>query len=243
MNPSPVFSDQELMAYADGELPADQALRIRTQALDDAQLRERIAAFKATGRDLSRLFDAQLKAPLPAALQSLLAEPPSASGRVLPLRPPPARRWTHSLTALAASLILTLGFLLWRGLPPAGPDSPAFLQTAAFSAVLERTPSGEPVVLLEAGENYEILPTASLRGSQGYCRRFTHTQLPQGETGTALACRDGGAVWRVQQELGTEWAARPDNEYRPAAGAGASEAVLSPAEERRLIESAWSMAQ
>lgn len=72
------WSDQDLMAWADGELPAERSLALEAELTRDAALARRATAMLDT-RALSReAWDAELDAPVPAALsqavQALVAQ-------------------------------------------------------------------------------------------------------------------------------------------------------------------------
>ena len=250
MSTHPIYSDAQLMAFADGELPPAEAARLRSAALNDAALSRRIQAFSSTGRELGALFASKLNEPVPDHLLQLLQTLPAAASstvRALPPRAPrlqqAARWWPH---ALAASLLVALAVTL--NLPrttvltatPMLAGLPA--DAAQISAVLEATPSGEVVALTVAGHPFELLPTATFRDATGrYCREFTASDLVAAAEARALACR-GERDWNV--ELATTEGRVDivqDEGYFPA---GADSAVegrvpVDTAGERQLIENGW----
>jgi hypothetical protein len=110
------------------------------------------------------------------------------------------------------------------------------------SKVLETTLSGTPVALTVAGNDYELLPTATFLDDSGrWCREFTASDLTAGQDTHALACR-GDQDWSV--ELATTEShveIVQDEGYFPA-GADRTTKGRSPvdaATERRLIEAGW----
>ncbi|MGH8082300.1 MAG: anti-sigma factor family protein [Lysobacter sp.] len=244
------YTNEQLMAYADGELSPSAATHIRTAALSDPALAARIAVFTSTGRDLGSMFEPVIAEPVPDRLLQLLASPPSAEPTVVPLRPSPARskRWLRPIAA-AAVLAIAIGVAipLWRDrvdpatMPPGLADS-----VEQVSAILENTPSGEPARLVAVAHEYELLPTASLRDTTArgrYCREFTSTDLATGQDTAALACRLGPSRWAVEKIVsGDPTTAHANGEYQPAGEEGvlpAGHVRLSAEEEQRLIATGW----
>lgn len=244
------YTDEQLMAFADGELSPSEAAQIRTAALSDPALAARIAVFTSTGRDLGSLFEPVLAEPVPDRLLQLLASPMSAEPAVVSLRASPARRkpWLRPLAAAAVlAIAIGLAIPLWRDrvepvtMPPGLADS-----VEQVSAILEKTPSGEPARLVAAAHEYELLPLASLRDTTTrgrYCREFTSTDLATGQDTAALACRLGPSRWSVEKIASSDPAAPHANgEYQPAGEDGvlpAGQVRLSAEEEQRLIASGW----
>lgn len=248
---SSAFSNEQLMAYVDGELPAAEAAYIRAAAQNDVALARRIAGFVATGRALSASFAAKLGEPVPERLLALLAPPPAERDRVQPLRQaeqPPALdvgRWWPAALAAGIALAIGLSINLPRGnVAPAASALMAGLpaDAAGVSKLLDTTPSGEPVTLQVAERSYELLPTASYRGADGlWCREFTASDLSGGGETYAVACREQGR-WAVQLATAANHvAALQDEGYFPAGTepAGSARQVLDSAAERAAIASGW----
>lgn len=59
----PDFSDIDVMAYADGQLPPERAETLRQQAQHDPQLRARIERYRVSQRLLQRAYNPALAAP------------------------------------------------------------------------------------------------------------------------------------------------------------------------------------
>lgn len=251
MSTHATYSNEQLMAYADGELAPAEAAQIRSAALNDAALNRRIESFTRTGRALGSVFADKLNEPVPDRLLQLLQAPPAASEgssvQALPARKPrfeqAGRWWPH---ALAASLLVALAVTL--GLPRTGVETATPMiaglpaDAVQISTVLETTPSGEVVALSVAGRPYELLPTATFRDAAGrYCREFTASDLVAAEEARALACR-GEREWAV--ELATTQGrvdVVQDEGYFPA---GTDQAVegrvpVGSEAERQLIKDGW----
>lgn len=249
--PSTPFTPEQLMAYADGELPAAEAARIREAAQHDAALAQRIAGFTRTGRALSASFAGKLAEPVPEHLLALLAAPAEQSPRVQSLRPakkplvPEGSRWWPM--ALAAGIALAIGLSI--NLPRGTSTEPAGLllaglpaDAAGVSKLLDITPSGEPATLQVAQQQYELLPTASYRSAGGqWCREFTASDVTHGGETYALACREEGR-WAVQlATAASHVGALQDEGYFPAGAepAGSARKVLDSAAERAAIAAGW----
>ena len=109
------FTDEQLMAYADGELAGAERAAVETAIATDPALAARVESYRAGRRLLKQRFAAVAGEPVPQRLLDLL-QPPAASDKVVPLRPRAAApvtapRRTRPVwpMALAASLLLALG--------------------------------------------------------------------------------------------------------------------------------------
>lgn len=221
---SAAFSEEELMAYADGLLPAARAMALQAAAQGDASLLSRIEAQAATRRVLQSQFDPLLAAPVPPALLALLQAPA--------LAPPVSRakrRRAWLPLAMAASLILMLGGLVgrWWWSPP-----------SALSLAMETLPSGSPQVIGKG----EWLLLSSLKADQGYCREYQLGDVQGIRRG--LACRTADGRW-AERVLSRPLAPADSNGYQ-LAGDGAADAALAlsarrltVAEEQQLLQHHW----
>lgn len=68
-------SDEELMAFVDGELAPEAARRIEVALACDPALARRVEALRALDRDIAAAFDDILDEPVPDRLRALLAQP------------------------------------------------------------------------------------------------------------------------------------------------------------------------
>lgn len=236
------FNDEQLMAYADGELAAAEHAAVEAAVAADPALAARVERFRAGRRLLKQRFDAVAEAPVPQALLDLL-QAPAARDKVVPLRPrasapaAAAPRRTRPVwpMALAASLLLALG-LAGGGWLLRGPGAVA---ADPLVAVLEQSPSGE---LRRAGEE-EFLVLASLASADGrWCREYERGPAG-GAMQRGLACRDADGGWQqeavppaapVAGDGGYQLAGAGDD---PAAAPGARR--LDAAEEAARIAAGW----
>jgi hypothetical protein len=205
------FSDEILMAYADGELEPALAARVEQAMLADPQVAAAVQRHRALRTDVFAAFAGVLDEPVPERLRPA-SERRRAADAAAPSRAVPGatvvkldavravreraaalRRAWPQWGALAASLVIGVlaGAFGWQGLHTDQGEAPfghldgalvAQGQLAdALSRGLARAPSGGDAVKL--GISFQARD-----GS--YCRSFM-----LGDTG-GLACRDGGR-WRV----------------------------------------------
>lgn len=191
--------DEVLMAYADGELPADEAATLEARLSEDADLAARVQVFAASAAALQGLKHADTSAAMPAGLEqalrarvssaaadapAMVAAAPVPAGNVVAF---PQRRvplWTGALAATVALAVgLGAGLLAGKGTGPSGNADPVF-------AALDSLPSGEATTL---ADGTELRMVASFNSSDGaLCREYE--QIGQDATGQlTVACRDQGA--------------------------------------------------
>lgn len=199
------MNDDQLMAYADGELDAARRAAVEAALAADPALAERLRRLQALRSRLRAAFDPVLDEPVPARLRDAL-RPPSV---VVDLDSERARR--RPLWALAASLFVgvAVGVLGARwGLaddPLMLRDDGALLAQGPLDALLSSQPAG--------GSGAQQVRLSFVDRDGAYCRAF----VLDGRTPLAgLACRSSDA-WRVQT-LATAQPA-PGGELRPASSA------------------------
>jgi hypothetical protein len=176
-------SEQEWMAYVDGELDATAAARVEAAMRADPELAALVATQQRLRARLQQAFAPVLEEPVPIRLSATAARAP----RRLPMLPP---------TWLAAAASLALGVLLaswWHGrvegpLQLAGGNLVAGAGLAdALDHQLAAEGGGRPVAV-----------GLSFRSRAGnYCRSFVLAGQSFGPQSLAgLACHDAGS-WRV----------------------------------------------
>jgi hypothetical protein len=222
------FSDETLMAYADGEVDADTRRQIETAMASDPTLAERVAKHRALRADLGAAFGGVLDEPVPSRLLDAANSTPAAAhtAKVTDLNAAraaksggskPSTSWSWpQWTAIAASLLI--GVFAGRSeLRSTQSDmfatnSDGILATGALSGALDDQLSGTA-----PQDTVQIGLTFQAKGGD-YCRSFS--------TGTAagFACREDGQ-WRVRalNEVGTQGTG---GEYRMA-GSALPPAVLA----------------
>ena len=193
------FSDEMLMAYADGELDLVSRAEIEAAMAADPEVARAIARHRALAARVQSAYRGVLDEPLPAKLASLAGQPVTMpvvdlaakrSAREA-ARAAPGRWQLPQWSALAASLALGLfvGVLLMR--EPGGPyeeTADGLVARGALDAALTRQLAGS---LGTGGPRVGI----SFRDRGGaYCRTF-HVQQEAPLAG--LACRSG-VEWKLQ---------------------------------------------
>lgn len=235
-----------LMAYADGELPPDEAALVEAALADDEGLRAELQTLVRTATLSRAAFDDVLREPVPPHLIAALRQPPPAvtawRARLLP-RSGPALALAASLAGLAAGLALAM---LLNGPGASVGESrlaDARLEGMAVARALDRGPSGTAVAF--AGGTIKPTTTYPRRGG-GWCREYEIARRDAAVAG--IACRQGADAWRIEAEAPVEKGAGPGQVNRPASGPTAVEAAaerlqggtpLTPAAEADEIARGW----
>jgi anti-sigma factor RsiW len=195
------FTDEMLMAYADGEADAETVAAIEAALAKDASLKARIDVFARTRAILASAATDRLAEPVPApvtarALAAIeAARQPERGGNVLPLsKARSARSWGFPEMAVAASIALAVGIAAGFGLAP---REPAGLRVASIPpeaiTALSSVPSGERTEVVGG----QFVAIASFRTADGeVCREFEF-DAPDRSTLVSVACRDG-AAWDLR---------------------------------------------
>ena len=206
------FSDETLMAYADGELDLVMRAEIESAMSLDPEVARAVERHRLMAAQVRRVYDGVLEEPVPGRLAALVADPGPAA--VVDL---PARRDVHRLAvgpvqlpawaALAASVAIGLfvGIVLTR--------SPANPYEAVDGALVARGALNEALdsQLASAPDSSGVGIGISFKNRDGdYCRTF-HWDRDASFAG--LACRSGES-WQLQVLAAIPL---PAGELRPAA--------------------------
>lgn len=201
------FSEETLMAYADGELDEVTRRAIAQAMQADPALAATVAQHKALRADVFAAFAPVLDEAMPPRLSAAVAAPASNVVELGAVRA--ARHWTwQDFGGMAAMLVVgivvgRLALPVDQGLVAAGPDGALAARGAlaqALSQQLASAPAKDAVASIGV----------SFKAQDGnYCRSFA---MP-GNTG--LACRDGDQ-WKIPVMAATQ--AR-QGDYRQASAA------------------------
>lgn len=209
------FTDEELVAYADGELPAARAEQIAAAARGDAAIAQRIQAFRDSRRVLREAFADSLDQPVPQKLLDLLAEPEHSN--VVAFKPRHTRLTTWIPLAAAASVALAVGLGFSGVLAPRSITPVVVADAGMLNTALETLASGVPL----EQDGKEVLPLATLRTAAGrWCREF-EARSGAGATlskSRGLACREGNGTWEPRVIAGASL--NPANPANPATASG-----------------------
>ncbi|TFW29008.1 anti-sigma factor, partial [Massilia arenosa] len=129
------ISDEQLMAYADGELPEEERAAVEAAIANDPALAEQVHAHRALRAQLAEAFSGTLVEPPPARFTELLAStPPSVisldAHRESREQERARRRWSWpEWGALAASVVagVAAGSMWLQGRGPIGSEGGALV--------------------------------------------------------------------------------------------------------------------
>jgi anti-sigma factor RsiW len=225
MPPLTTWTDETLMAFADGELGPAEAASVAAAAATDAALAARIDTFRASR---ARIATLRIDTPPPDALVARIraldaagAAAPSPAAQVLPFTPRPrAPMWQLPLAACVALLAgLAIGAFLPRTDDSAG-TGPAILAMSGLDDALAALASGDSVTLAGGAR---LTAISSFETETGDLCREIEIAAPQGTTTAAIACR-APAGWETRLALVAEGGA---DGYAPAGSLDALDAWLA----------------
>jgi anti-sigma factor RsiW len=204
------ITDEDLMAYADGEANAATEQRIDAALAEDDTLAARLAAFLDSREAVHAAFAPKLQEPVPEALLAAVqamaakaAEPAPAQGNVVSLDAHrQARRSMIVPGAMAAAIVLGLGFVVGQAWGPTGGNGTsavAALADPSIQTALSTVPTGDEEII---GQEATFRAIASFRDVDGaFCREFEHAR-PEGDTYVSVAC-DTGEDWAIKLVIAT----------------------------------------
>jgi anti-sigma factor RsiW len=239
------WTNEDLMAYADGELIDERRAALDAALAGDAELRERVARLRAQRERVAGAFAPVLDEPVPERLRQLLAPPAPVVSLDAARAARDAQRsasrpaqWPKRLSpwaqwgGLAASLVLgvLLGLLLPRGDAPQGLaalDDGSLVASGAVAQALTTQLAGD------ARQGTSVAVQLTFLDKAGHvCRTFTSARVG------GLACRDGER-WTVEQLVALE----PDAAGTMRQAASSLPRVLLDAVDRRIDGNAFDAAQ
>lgn len=265
----PRLTDETLMAFADGELSAEEHQAVANLLASSEEDARRLQMFKVTSRGaLAKSYDAEIAE---AASESLIevvdrfkavsaeAEPePSPStgpARVMRLNQPRWNTFPQSAAALGLSLIIggLLGWFAneqWSTSTTPAISSP-FLAGGALHSVLETKKSRQKLMLSDGSAGGSMQARLSFVTHAGtYCRQY-QAVLETGEGFNGVACRQKAGRWQIKLHIPTKIKSRSANDYTLASRSGKNASdeliramksgdVLTIDQEQQLIERSWS---
>lgn len=178
-----------IMAYADGEAAPGDAARAEALLAENPEARTLLARLRAVDQKVSAGLSTVLEELVPERLIRAAASAAPSRGRLL--RFPQSRRVAPSHWAMAASLVLALGTVLfWAGAPEPDADS----MKSFVHRVLEQAPSGESRV--DSDRGWQVMPLASYETADGrWCRQYAGRMGD--DTLSGLACRTADNEWET----------------------------------------------
>ena len=235
------ISDEKLMAYADGELGAEDRRGVEQQLKNQPEDAARLQAFVATGRELARLFEQPMLEPVPQRILDTVFNAPVAQATApatkqpLPKRHAYLQTWLDTLfparsplhTAAAFAIVLACGSALgWmlhanQRLPSVSLIEIAqgqMLATVEFRRVLETTTSGTPVIVSAGASRQQIKPVLTFANIDGgYCRQYD-LELAVASRFEGVACRTPAGQWHIEVHAQSKPAAKAAGSVGTASG-------------------------
>jgi hypothetical protein len=229
MDPTPAITDEQLMAYADGELDAPLREVVEAALAANPALVTRLAEHEAMRERLRRAFAGELDEPVPTHLLEALKAEPRAPAPVVSLashRKAAAERsreaandtpwsawarWGGWAASVAAALVI--GHVYWPGGNTAAPEGFALQGDGRLVATggVETALNTQTAATRPLGASVSV-PLSFVDQSGRYCRSFT-TSAHAG-----LACRDD-KDWAVQMLVQARRSAEGTGNARQAATA------------------------
>jgi len=175
-----MYSDDTLMAYADGEFEPAERAAIEQAMRTDPAIAAAVERHRALRADVAAAFAGILDEPVPARLQ------PPAPVVSLAVERDKRRRWSWpEWGALAATLVV--GVLAGRMIPGGGPtiagNGNQVVAQGELASALDRQVGGKAEGAVKVGVSFAARDGA-------YCRGFVMG------TSAGLACREGGQ-WKI----------------------------------------------
>ncbi len=257
--PMPI-SDQQLSAYLDGELPADQQQIIAQALRSDRSLQQRLQQLEQASQVVKQTYSSIDKAPLPESVLAMLRDPHvkperrSSVGRFNDFIHQTFGSWLPAAgmaAALAVGILIGGNINFWNTMEDTSTAADQYglariiSADAPLFAVLENTPSATSQALTE---DYSVTPILSFQTRDGvYCREFRTASAAGGMH--SVACR-GTDQWNLQVTSFVGNGAT-NGEYYVTAGAADSYAInqfvdqhmrgdaLGAAQEQAVIQQGW----
>jgi surface antigen len=244
------FTDEQLVAYVDGELTGPVAREIQAAAATDPRVSRRIEIFATSRRILADAFQAKKNESIPERLLAVFRVPvegaAAGSRSAAPVR---RRHYSRFALAMAAALVLAVGLAL--SILPRGTtrQTVALVDTPEIlSAALETNPRGVPYQVEVGGIRHEVVPISTLRLREGtWCREFDSAAVQGAELHRTrgVACRSPDGQW-LARAVATDVPAaqQPTGGYTVASAPAMSPAlgpadVLTAEQEEAVIARRW----
>jgi hypothetical protein len=206
-------TDEELMAYVDGELDEARCESLRQEITASAELTRRVAEQQALRDRLRHAFDRTLNEPVPAQLTNLTSRDGVIDFASAARRRPSRSAWLSGL-ALAAGVVLGVALApallnLARERPDILANGANIVAGGALADALSRRLASE-----QSATDPIRLGVSFLAKNGEYCRTFTSHRGDGAVAG--LACRNG-AAWRIDALQAVPVVAGDSEGYRQAA--------------------------
>jgi hypothetical protein len=244
------WTDEQLSAFLDGELSAQDTDALSQEIERDARLAarmERIGSANAAYIDAVGQID---RAPIKTALKAAIEAPPAA--KVIAFRPRSLTAFVAEHRAIAASLLCAAavwGVMSTTSGSPSNPFAPGqdgvIMANSPLHHLLETASTGQVSTI----DGIKAAPRLTFAAEDGsFCRQFD-VVTDEGAS-AAIACRKESG-WRT--EIVAFGLSRPTGEFQTASAARSpvlesfldthmSGAPMNAEEETRLLQNGWKLA-
>lgn len=246
----PAIPDEKLMAYADGELEANEMDAMRDRLAGDSTLRQRLQAFTETS-PIAGPYDEIMSRPVPAALSAVLAVPPATAKSAAPagggflrtlaaMFEVPRAPWALGVAFSTCVVVgAATGWIVSR--LAATSATPTLLATSAdgqviagrlLASALETSPMQVAVNGIEGGSGLpmKISPVGSFEAKDHRpCRQFDISIGSAGRGIEGVACRDAVGRWSIEGQAATMRTAQANSnegEFKTLSGSDAMDGVI-----------------
>lgn len=215
------FSDETLMAYADGELDGEAARRLERALAASEALRQRLQMFVRTGRCIAQAFDNPLASEPAPALHRRSAGKIHRRGWHEGLRD--ARGWLlagsgYRVAGAAAVVLLAAGLAVAVATLTPDPRGSTLVSSSADGRLVA---AGRLLAALESGESRGFAPVSSrepyavqtFRNREGaFCREYAAPKAAS----RGVACRTADGRWLIALQTSATAPANGDRGFVPA---------------------------
>jgi anti-sigma factor RsiW len=218
------ISDEQLMAYADGELADAESRLVETYLSEHPDGNRRLDVFIQTRNELRTVFSQPLYEPVPDRLLHAVLHAPMSTSGVKP-RQTLAKSWNLSSfletlwtplrpvpLAAAFGVALTLGSVAgwtWHSMTARSDGAGQLvavnggrvIASGALQRSLETAQSGSTVALQAGGERLVMTPVATFeRQGGGHCRQY-ELQPTVGQKTSGIGCRNSSGEWLLELQV------------------------------------------
>lgn len=181
------MSDEEIMAYVDGEMPPLERLRFEKRLRSDPALAESVRRHRALADSITGHFAPVAEEPIPERLTALAAQ--RSNVIALPVKPPAKKSYAGIAAAMAAALVA--GVMVGQQLPdadrsPIADRAGVLVANGDLAEALNQQLASSPSGAYRIGVSFPSGQNGTL------CRTFS------GPGGAGIGCREA-AGWTVRR--------------------------------------------
>jgi len=179
-------TEDQIIAYVDGELGPIDALRFERAIEADPALADSVRRHRALRDRIGRHFEPVAEEPVPARLAAMLDSAPNVIAF-----PPKARRWFDASRYAAIAATLAVGVIIGQMLPR-GPAAPMVERNGAVVAQGALAKALDGQLASAPGDSSYRMGVSFVSRDKRYCRTFSTT------SGAGLGCH-GADGWALER--------------------------------------------